>query len=117
MKENDNGPEWVVTTADHCCCRTRHRTRWQTYTRAEREKLIHYHPATVFEDFCRAQHPHTARYWEANVEFDYVRHDRGRAVVSEVKFKKLSAAERRQLENRLAAGWQHCALAIGIYTS
>ena len=88
-----------------------HRTRWQTYGRAEKEKLIHDHASTVFEDFCRAQHPSAARYWEADVEFDYVREEAKRAVVSEVKFKRLSAAERRQLENHLAAGWQRSALA------
>ena len=83
-----------------------HRTRWQTYGRAAREKLIHDHASTVFEDFCRQQHPDAARYWEANVEFDYVRDEQGSAVVSEVKFKKLTAAERRQLEQHLAHGWQ-----------
>ena len=83
-----------------------HRTRWQTYGRAAREKLIHDHASTVFEDFCRQQHPDAARYWEANVEFDYVRDEQGCAVVSEVKFKKLTAAERRQLEQHLAHGWQ-----------
>ncbi len=83
-----------------------HRTRWQTYSRAEREKLIHDHAATVFEDFCRQQHLDAARYWEANVEFDYVRAEPGCAVVSEVKFKKLTAAARRQLEHYLANGWQ-----------
>jgi hypothetical protein len=31
-------------------------------------------------------------------------------VVSEVKFKKLTAAERRQLEQHLAQGWQASAL-------
>ena len=88
-----------------------HRTRWQTYSRAEKKKLIHDHASTVFEDFCRSQHPAATRYWEADVEFDYVREEGKRAVVSEVKFKRLSAAERRQLENHLAAGWQRSALA------
>ena len=68
--------------------------------------MIHDHASTVFEDFCRQQHPDAARYWEANVEFDYVRDEQGCAVVSEVKFKKLTAAERRQLEQHLAHGWQ-----------
>ena len=87
-----------------------HRTRWQTYSRAEREKLIHNHAATVFEDYCRQQHPDAARYWEANVEFDYVRAEQECAVVSEVKFKKITATERRQLEHHLANGWQQSAL-------
>lgn len=88
-----------------------HRTRWHTYSRAAREKLIHDHAATVFEDFCRWQHPSAARYWEADVEFDYVRGDGKRAVVSEVKFKQLSADERRQLEHQLATAWRRSALA------
>lgn len=88
-----------------------HRTRWQTYSRAEKEKLIHDHASTVFEDYCRSQHLSAARYWEANVEFDFVREEGKRAVVSEVKFKRLVAAERRQLENHLAGGWQRSALA------
>ena len=87
-----------------------HRTRWQSYSLAEKKKLIHDHASTVFEDYCRERHPQAARYWEANVEFDFVRDERGRAVVSEVKFKRLSAAERRQLEHHLAAGWQRSGL-------
>lgn len=88
-----------------------HRTRWQTYGRTEKEKLIHDHTATVFEDFCRSRHPSAARYWEADVEFDYVREEHGRAVVSEVKFKRLSAVEQRQLEKNLTAVWQRSGLA------
>ena len=87
-----------------------HRTRWQTYSLEAKKKLIHDHASTVFEDYCRGHHPPAARYWEANVEFDYVRDERGRAVVSEVKFKRLSAAERQQLEKHLAAGWQRSGL-------
>jgi AAA+ ATPase superfamily predicted ATPase len=59
-----------------------HRTRWQAYSRAEKEKLIHDHASTVFEDYCRSQHPSATRYWEADVEFDYVRDEGKRAVVS-----------------------------------
>ena len=88
-----------------------HRTRWQTYDRLEKEKLIHDHASTVFEDFCRAQHLAAARYWESDVEFDSVREEKDGAVVTEMKFKKLSAGERSQLETHLADGWQRCALA------
>ncbi|MCX6969234.1 MAG: hypothetical protein NTV93_03650 [Verrucomicrobia bacterium] len=87
-----------------------HRTRWQTYNRAQREKLIRDHASTVFEDYCRAQHPEAARYWEADIEFDYVREENARAVVSEVKFKRLSSLEQRQLKNHLAGSWQRSAL-------
>lgn len=88
-----------------------HRTRWQTYSRAEKEKLVHDHASTVFEDYCRSHHPSAMRYWEAGVEFDYVRENGKQAVVSEVKFKRLTAAERRQLDAHLATGWQRSALA------
>jgi len=88
-----------------------HRTRWQTYSRLEKEKLIHDHASTVFEDYCRLQHPSAARYWESDVEFDFVREAGKRAVVSEVKFRRLSAGEKRQLESHIAAGWQRSALA------
>jgi len=87
-----------------------HRTRWHTYTRAEREKLVHDHASTVFEDFCRQRHPDASRYWEAHAEFDYVRSNNETAIVSEVKFKKLTVQDRRQLENHLASVWQRCAL-------
>lgn len=87
-----------------------HRTRWQTYNRAGREKLIRDHASIVFEDYCRSQHPDAARYWEAGVEFDFVREENSRAVVSEVKFKRLTALELRQLKSHLVGSWQRSAL-------
>lgn len=88
-----------------------HRTRWQTYSPAEREKLIHDHAATVFEDYCRAQYPGAARYWEQDVAFDSVRVEAETAVVTQVKFKKLAARERGQIATCLAETWKRCALA------
>ncbi len=92
-----------------------HRTRWHTYSRAEKTKLLHDHASTVFEDFCRQQHAEAARYWEGDLEFDFVRierqtDDRERAVVSEVKWKRLSSGERTRLEKHLADAWQRSAL-------
>ena len=87
-----------------------HRTRWQTYSPAEKEALIHQHASTVFEDYCRNQHPGAERYWEGNLEFDLVREESGGVIVSEVKFKRLSSVEKHKLETHLAAGWQRCAL-------
>ncbi len=92
-----------------------HRTRWQHYSKAEKLKLLHDHASTVFEDFCRQQHAGASRYWEGDLEFDFVRterHGQGResAVVSEVKWKQLTASERTQLEKHLAAAWQRCGL-------
>jgi hypothetical protein len=69
----------------------------------------------VFEDFCRQQYAAASRYWEGGWEFDFVRtegcgHARERAVVSEVKWKQLTTSEKAQIEKRLAAAWQRCAL-------
>jgi hypothetical protein len=44
------------------------------------------------------------------LEFDLVREEGDGAVVSEVKFKNLSAIAKRQLEYDLSARWQRCAL-------
>ena len=92
-----------------------HRTRWHRYSHAEKTKLLHDHASTVFEDFCRQQHAAASRYWEGDLEFDFVRteggsHARERAVVSEVKWKQLTTSEKAQIEKRLAAAWQRCAL-------
>jgi hypothetical protein len=92
-----------------------HRTRWQHYSKAEKLKLLHDHASTVFEDFCRQQHPGASRYWEGDLEFDFVRaerrgQERESAVVSEVKWKQLTASERTQLEKYLATAWQRCGL-------
>jgi AAA+ ATPase superfamily predicted ATPase len=92
-----------------------HRTRWHTYSRAEKSKLLHDHASTVFEDFCRQQHAEAARYWEGDLEFDFVRgqrqdNGRERAVVSEVKWKHLSSGERTRIEKHLTEAWERCAL-------
>jgi hypothetical protein len=92
-----------------------HRTRWHNYSRAEKSKLLHDHASTVFEDFCRQQHAEASRYWEGNLEFDFVRTERHgsgreRAIVSEVKWRQLSAGERTRIENHLIEAWQRCAL-------
>jgi AAA+ ATPase superfamily predicted ATPase len=94
---------------------SQHRTRWRGYAAEEKTKLLRDHASTVFEDFCRGQHPDAARYWEAGVEFDFVRvePDAGageRAVVSEVKWKTFKPGERAAIEKRLAEQWPTCAL-------
>jgi AAA+ ATPase superfamily predicted ATPase len=92
-----------------------HRTRWHSYNRAEKSKLLHDHASTVFEDFCRQQHAEASRYWEGDLEFDFVRAEQRnggpeRAVVSEVKWKHLSSSERTRIEKHLTEAWQRCAL-------
>lgn len=92
-----------------------HRTRWHRYDEQEKTKLLHDHASMVFEDFCRQEHPDAARYWKGDLEFDFVRSERRESrrqqlIVSEVKWKRLSTAEKGQLEKHLAEVWQRCAL-------
>ena len=44
-----------------------HRSRWRTYGKAEKQKLLWDHASTVFEDQMRARWPGSSRYW-ADVE-------------------------------------------------
>jgi len=90
-----------------------HQSRWMTYTTEEKQKLIHDHAASVFEDACRARFPAATRYWEKNLELDLVApdpDDTKRLLVAEVKWRKLSAAERRQVLTQLEGKWQRSAL-------
>ncbi len=81
-----------------------HRSRWRTYAREVKTKLLEDHASTVFEDQLRSLWPGSARSWEAGVAFDAVREERAGLVVSEVKWSALSRAEKsgalKQLEAR-----------------
>jgi AAA+ ATPase superfamily predicted ATPase len=85
------------------------RTAWHRMGMEDKIKLLHDHAATVFEDYCRSHHPDAARYWEAGAEFDFIRKEGDGVVVSEVKFKKLSATEKTGLKNQLAEKWKSSA--------
>jgi AAA+ ATPase superfamily predicted ATPase len=93
-----------------------HQTLWRTYGTAQKQKLIHDHTATVFEDDCRARFPGAQRYWERDVELDLVApdpdDDKG-LLVAEVKWRRLSAAQRKDALRKLAGKWSHCSLAAG----
>ncbi len=89
-----------------------HRSRWRTYGKAERDKLLHDHASTIFEDQLRARWPEGGRYWEADVELDLVREERGRLVVSEVKWTTLTKTGKEALLERLEARFQRTALAV-----
>jgi len=90
-----------------------HQTRWRTYTAAQKRDLIHDHAATVFEDFCRARFPAAQRYWEKDIEFDLVAPDPDvakRLLVAEVKWRRLTAAERKDALRQLEDKWSRCSL-------
>ncbi|MSR46925.1 MAG: ATP-binding protein [Planctomycetes bacterium] len=90
-----------------------HQSRWRTYATAEKRKLIHDHAATVFEDFCRTRIPGAQRYWERGIELDFVAPDPDhpkRLLAVEVKWRRLSAAERKHVLRQLADKWDRCSL-------
>lgn len=91
-----------------------HRSRWHQYSPQEKRKLLQDHTATVFEDYCRNQFPDSARYWEADVEFDLVREQRDgdepQLIVSEVKWTRLADADRQRIARQLESTWQRSAL-------
>lgn len=96
-----------------------HRSLWPAYTAAKKRLLILEHAATVFEDYCRTRYPGARRYWESNIELDLVApdpqageapEDAGRLLVAEVKWRRLSVAERKQVLRQLESKWSRCAL-------
>lgn len=90
-----------------------HQSRWRTYETPEKRKLIRDHAATVFEDVCRARFPGAQRYWESNVELDLVAPDPDngkRLLVAEVKWRRLTVAERKNVHRQLESKWSRCSL-------
>ncbi len=90
-----------------------HQSRWRTYAETEKRKLIHDHAATVFEDVCRARFPGAQRYWESSVELDLVApdpDDAKRLLVAEVKWRRLTVAERKNVLRQLESKWSQCSL-------
>jgi uncharacterized protein len=94
-----------------------HRSRWHDYSTQEKHKLLQDHASTVFEDYCRWQYADASRYWEADVEFDLVRSERRddgqhKLIVSEVKWRVLTSAERQRIERQLEERWQRSSLRL-----
>lgn len=90
-----------------------HQSRWRGYDAALKRKLIHDHGATVFEDWCRARFPGARRYWERNLELDLVApdpQDAKRLLVAEVKWRRLTRAERSNVQRQLESKWSHCSI-------
>ena len=84
-----------------------HRTRWHRYSVEEKSSLLLHHTATVFEDYCRNRYPEAARYWEKDIEFDFVRQDKpGVLVITEVKWRQLSGADQNGVIKHLEDSWE-----------
>jgi uncharacterized protein len=90
-----------------------HRSRWASLPAAQRQALVREHASTVFEDHCRSLYPGAGRYWDASVELDLVAPDpddpKG-LLVAEVKWRRLSTAEREGMRRELEARWDRCSL-------
>jgi AAA+ ATPase superfamily predicted ATPase len=90
-----------------------HQSRWRTYSAETKRKLVHDHAATVFEDVCRERFPGAQRYWEGDVELDVVApdpEDNQRLLVAEVKWRRLTVGERRDVLRSLENKWSRCSL-------
>jgi AAA+ ATPase superfamily predicted ATPase len=91
-----------------------HRTLWRQYSTSRRRELIHQHAATVFEDYCRDAVSGASRYWENDLEIDFVAPvaaDPQSLQVVEVKWRQLTTVQRSQIERDLREKWQRSALA------
>jgi AAA+ ATPase superfamily predicted ATPase len=88
-----------------------HRSRWSTYSAAEKEKLLDDHASTIFEDQLRASWPGSQRFWEAAVELDLIREEQDELVVGEIKWTSLSKAERKSKLAALEARFRRSQLA------
>lgn len=90
-----------------------HQSRWSSYAADQKQKLIHDHASTVFEDACRTRFPGSGRYWEKDIELDLVAPDPEDAkglLVAEVKWRKLTTAERRHILSQLQEKWSRTTL-------
>jgi AAA+ ATPase superfamily predicted ATPase len=90
-----------------------HRSLWPSYPSEKKQLLVHGHAASVFEDWCRRRHPGSSRYWDKTVEIDLVApdpEDPTRLLVGEVKWKRLTSAERKGVQRELEQKWLRCPL-------
>jgi AAA+ ATPase superfamily predicted ATPase len=95
-----------------------HRSRWHQYSRAEKSRLLHLHASSVFEDYCRSRYPGSKKYWEKDNEWDLVQENdsprnAGKTlVVGEVKFKRLTIAEKTGLLRSMESRWTKTKLSV-----
>ena len=89
-----------------------HRTRWNVYTREDKEKLLHDHAAKVFESTYRQLFPSSSRYFENHLKFDCIHFSsKDQIQVSELKYRELSAKEKVDIEKTTRARFRRSKLA------
>lgn len=91
-----------------------HRSRWPLLDARQQQILIHEHASGVLEREFIKQHPGASRYWEGSLEFDCVRHHptiRDQVIISEIKHKNLTSAERDRIGKSLKENFQKSRLA------
>lgn len=78
-----------------------HQSRWMFYSKNEKEKLIHDHASSVFEDYVRTTLK-GKRYWDTTCELDSVSLVKNKVLkVCECKWTKLSSRKRTELQRNL----------------
>jgi len=83
-----------------------HRSRWSTYTKQTQKKYVYDFASTVFENLCRKQHQPSWRYWEKDIEIDFVQKlDQKNIILGEVKYTKLTKQEKKSIEEQLIQKW------------
>jgi AAA+ ATPase superfamily predicted ATPase len=90
------------------------RSLWLRMSEEERFDLVRKHAAQTCEWDFRRLFPDAQRYWESRLEFDSVRYadsSSRRLIVSELKFHRLKAKERKGLLSDLAARFKASELA------
>ena len=75
------------------------RTRWAHLETREKERILDQHASRQWENFCRNLHPGSGRYWEGQVEIDFVvqQSEKKPCLIAECKWGKVSDREEKRL--------------------
>ncbi|MCI5065453.1 ATP-binding protein [bacterium] len=84
-----------------------HRSRWEKYDEEFKTKLMTTHAGSILEDVFSSQHPEGKTYWENDLEIDLIRPGDhvDQVIVSEVKWKSLSKADKERIRKNLIKKW------------
>jgi AAA+ ATPase superfamily predicted ATPase len=91
-----------------------HKSRWSSYSRDQKFKLIYDHASFIFEEYCRRQYQGACRYWDKTHEFDMIapiKEAHAELLVAEIKFRKLDKKQQHSIVSDLENRWKTCKLA------